>query len=166
MPLKVVPITKSDFLVKIPEISEAYWTNFSGVSGSAQSTDYSDGLRRELHKIVGPRQIADVTLSKPYNPVNDLPIIQWWQAWCNASGKENTVMIQPVNYCPDPEPYGSAVTLLGCKPSSVNFAAVDKTSAEISTIELGLSVDSFSIDGGVAQNGNIVSALESVFSRL
>lgn len=141
--VKVIPITEADFLVTIEGISQAHWETCSGVTDSTNVTEYSDGQSNRLHKLIGPRQVENVTLSKPYNPEADKALIAWWKRWCSANGEEVTITMQPVRYCPDAIPYGSATTMLGCKPSSLKFGNVDKKSANISMIELIFSVDDY-----------------------
>lgn len=143
MSLKVIPITESDYLVTIEGLGDSYWETFSGVNDTTQTTPYSDGRSNRLKKHRGPRQVDDVTLAKPYNPVEDAPIIDWWQKWCSANGEEISITIQPVRYCPEPENYGSATTLFGCKPASLKYVNVDKKSANISMIELSFTVDDY-----------------------
>lgn len=160
MPIKSVPKTKADWLVQIGNLSKAYWPNFSGLSDSTGTTEYSDGFRRRLYKLNGPRNVENVTMTKPYNPNEDVALIQWWLAWCNAQGTEETITVQPVTYCPDPEPDGSAITFLGCRPASLKVAEVDKTSSDISTIELTFSVDDYSVGGAnvAGASGNILTS--------
>jgi hypothetical protein len=143
MSIKVVPITEADYLVQIVGFGTGFWETFSGLNDSANSVDYSDGQRNRLYKLVGPRQIDDVTLTKPFNPVDDKNIVDWWRAWCNSTGEELTVSVQPVRYCPEPTPYGEPIILLGCKPAGLSIGKVDKKSNNVSTLELKLSVDDY-----------------------
>ncbi|HEY9835421.1 MAG TPA: phage tail protein [Vampirovibrionales bacterium] len=141
--LKVIPITEGDYLVTIEGIAQAYWETFSGVSDTTQVTEYSDGRSNRLHKLIGPRQVENVTLTKPYNPIQDKAIIEWWRKWCSANGEEVTITVQPVRYCPDPINHGTATTMLGCKPTSLKYGNVDKKSANISMLELVFAVDDY-----------------------
>jgi hypothetical protein len=141
--IKVIPITEADWLVTIEGISEAFWQTFSGISDSTGVTEYSDGQSNRLHKLIGPRQVENVTLTKPYNPIGDKALIEWWKRWCSANGEEVTITVQPVRYCPNAIPYGATTTMLGCKPSSLKYGNVDKTSANIAMIELIFCVDDY-----------------------
>lgn len=142
MPTQFRPITKQQYLVTIRGI-DTYWETCSGVAHEAQSTEYSDGLSYILYSLVGPRKMADISLSKAFDPVADAPIIAWWQAWCQGLGEQLTVSITPVIYCPEPTPIGKAITLYDVKPKSIKFGEVDKKSQDISMIELVLIASRF-----------------------
>lgn len=143
MSIKTIPITESDYLVTVEGLVDSYWQTFSGIKDTTQTTPYSDGRSNRLSKHRGPRQVDDVTLTKSFNPEVDTAIVEWWRTWCSASGEELTITVQPVQYCPNPLPKGPPFTLMGCKPTSLSVASADKTSSNISMIEMSFSVDDY-----------------------
>lgn len=119
---------------------DVYWETFSGLESTAQSTEYSDGVSYALKKIVGARQIADVTLMKPFVPDEDWQLFTWYKTWC-TTGVGVLITLQPVKYCPEAEPLGQALVLEDCKPVRLNGFELDKKSQDVTNIELTFSVD-------------------------
>lgn len=142
MPAQFKPITKQQYLVTIKGL-DTYWETCSGVSHEAQTTEYSDGQSYLLLSLVGPRKVADITLTKAFDPAADAPIIAWWNAWCQGKGEDLTISITPVIYCPDPTPIGKVITLYDVKPKALKFGEVDKKSQDVSMIELVLTASRF-----------------------
>jgi hypothetical protein len=135
----IKPITQSSYIVTIQGI-QSIWTQFSGISDSADSNTYANGTGNRIHKVVGPRTLDDVTLTAPYSPELSVQIEELWLSYqCEFL----TILVQPTN-CDGNTPNGPPYVLQGCQLMSLNVAEVDRESGSVSTIELGLTVNSWS----------------------
>lgn len=134
------PITQQQFLVTIKGI-DSYWEKFSGIKDKAETTEYNDGLSNRKFQLVGPRKLDEIELEKAYDPVADAPIIRWWRNFCDGKTEAVTISIVSVTYCPNIEPFGPTKILYGCKPVSLEYAEVDKTSNDISKLKLTFIAD-------------------------
>jgi hypothetical protein len=137
---QTIPIARSQYLVTLKSV-DAYWQSFSGLSDEAQTTQYSDGLGNRTYTLVGARQAQNVTLTKAFDPVADKQTIDWYKNYCAGTDQELTISVVPVKYCPEPEPIGPSLILYGCKPVSLKFGEADKTSNDVSMIEISFAVD-------------------------
>lgn len=136
------PITRSQFLLTISDL-DFYWETFSGLRDTAQTSEYSDGLGNRTYKLVGRRTLEDMTLSKAFDPVADVPIIEFWQKYCQGQGVDKICSVTPVQYCPEPEPIGAALILYGFRPISLQGFEVDKKSSDVTMLTLGFVADSW-----------------------
>jgi hypothetical protein len=139
---QTVPITKTQFLVTLKGL-DYYWETFSGLDDQAQTSDYSDGLSNRVYKLVGPRTLQDMTLTKAFDPLRDKPIIDWHRNYCDGVNASETVSITPVRYCPKPEPIGAALILYGVKPVGLKGFEVDKKSNDIVMLTLAIIADDY-----------------------
>lgn len=137
-----IPITKSQYLVTVEGL-EQYWDTFSGIKDVAQTSEYSDGLGNRTYKIVGRRNVEDVSLSKAFDPIADATILTYWQNYCQARGVDKTISVTPVKYCPEPEPLGATFILYGVKPIRLEVATADKKSGDVETLVLSFIYDSW-----------------------
>lgn len=142
MPKKLKPIAQNQFLVTFEGL-DAYWETFSGLSDEADSSEYTDGLSNRQMKLIGPRQIGEIDLTKPFDPESDKAIVDWFKTWCDGSSDPITVSVTPVRYCPDPEPIGPALSLFGCRPTKLEGFEADKKSSDVSEITLSFTVDDY-----------------------
>jgi hypothetical protein len=131
------PITKADFLVTVQGLSH-YWQTFSGIKDQARTGEYSDGFNKRMKDRVGSRKVQPITLTKGYDPDQDEDLILYWrqeyQARRQAQGR--TIIIQPVQYVPEPENIGTPFTLFDFRPTEFNIAESDKTSQDTAIITL------------------------------
>lgn len=135
----IKPTTQSSYIVTIQGI-QSIWTQFSGINDSADSNTYANGTGNRIHKVVGPRTLDDVTLTAPYSPELSIQIEELWLSYqCEFL----TILVQPTN-CDGNTPNGPPYVLQGCQLMSLNVAEVDRESGSVSTIELGLTVNSWS----------------------
>lgn len=133
------PITQSSFIVTIQGL-QSIWTQFSGISDSADSSTYANGTGNRIYKVVGPRTLDDVTITAPYSPELSVQIEELWLTYqCTPI----VIVVQPTN-CDGTTPNGPPYVLQGCQLMSLNVAEVDRESGSVSTIELGFTVDSWS----------------------
>lgn len=137
---KIFPIAKNQYLVTVKDLA-AYFENFSGVQDTTQTSEYSDGYDNRLFPLMGPRSIAEITLSKAYSPEQDDEIINFWKNFRLSRGEDInarglTVTVQPVEYAPDPQPIGNPIILFGFMPTGFQAFEVDKKSQDISMLTL------------------------------
>lgn len=132
------PITQSSFIVTIQGV-QSIWTTFSGINDSADTSTYANPTGNRLGKVVGPRAVDDVTLSSPYSPELSVSIEQLWLEYqCEYL----TILVQPTS-CDGETSLGPPYVLQGCQLNSLNVAEVDRESGSVATIELGLTVNSW-----------------------
>lgn len=141
--MRFLPITQQQFLVTVEGLS-AYFETFSGVNDVAEVSTFTDGFSRNMRELVGPRKIQPVTLTKPYVPEEDSEIENFWKNFRvgrELTGQAGTeVIVQPVNYEPEPTPIGSPYVLYGVIPRSITFLQANKQSQEVSTLSIEFSV--------------------------
>jgi hypothetical protein len=140
--MPTVPITKTQYLVIIKGL-DFYWETFSGIDDKAQTSKYSDGLGNRTYTLVGPRELADMTLTKAFDPVRDKVLVDWYRTYCAGVKTDETISVTPVRYCPNPEPLGSSLILYGVKPISLKGFEVDKKSNDISILTMGIAADDY-----------------------
>ena len=131
------PITRADYLVTAQGL-KAYWQSCSGIDDQARTSEYSDGYSKRMYDRVGSRKVQPVTLTKGYDPEQDDELIRYWRVAYQARRGDTgrTVIIQPVQYVPDPVNIGSPFVLLDFKPTQFRIADADKTSQDTSLITL------------------------------
>lgn len=135
MPATANPVTLQQYLVTIKGI-DSYWTKFSGIEDSADTTEYNNGLTNRKSQLVGPRMLANMDLEKAFDPIADKPIVDWWRAYCDRNAEALTISITPVTYCPEVEPLGPSVIIYGCRPIKLKGFEVDKNSANVAPLML------------------------------
>ncbi|MDX1371193.1 MAG: hypothetical protein R3321_01915 [Nitrososphaeraceae archaeon] len=138
----IKPITKSQYIVFINGI-ELYFTTFSGISDTAQTGSYANGTGNRIFKVVGARELDDVTLSMPYDPdaAKDLEDL-----WNDYECEYLTIVVQPTTCGNNPQNLGNPYILEGCLLSGLNVGEVDKESGDVSMIELSFTVNSWRRD--------------------
>ena len=131
------PITKADFLVTVQGL-RAYWQTFSGIDDQARTSEFSDGFSKRMQDRVGSRKVQPITLTKGYDPEQDEELIAYWRAEYQArrGGQGRTVVIQPVEYIPEPESIGTSFTLFNFRPTQFKIAEADKTSQDTAMVTL------------------------------
>jgi len=122
---KVIPQVQSNWLVTLKGF-DVQANKFTGFEDSAQITDYNDGVSNRTFKLLGPRTLSEMTLMFPFNVVACQPIVDWWQTYCDGVTDGEIVTITPVKYCPNVEPSGPTLSLLGARPTAMSGFDVDK----------------------------------------
>lgn len=131
------PISKAQFIVTCSGF-QMYFTTFSGINDAAESGEYPSGTRNRIFKVMGPRNVEDVTLTCPYDPEKSAEIEQFWRRY---NGSYVTLTVQPTDCSDEAKPIGKPYTLLNCRLKSLNFIEVDRASGDVAEIELVLTVD-------------------------
>lgn len=132
----IIPIPKSSFIVTISGL-ETIWTNFSGISDTAESGQYANGTGNRIYKVVGPRSVDDVTVTAPYDPALAHAIESIWSKYnCEFI----TITIQPTT-CNGETSNSTPYMLSGCQLQQLTVAEMDRESGDVGTIELVFTVN-------------------------
>lgn len=134
------PITQAQFWIQASPFQH-YFTNFSGIRDTAGTSQYADGIRARIFNIRGPRTLSEVTVSTPFDPEVHADIVDFWKAYgCEFI----TLTVTPVSCAEDPQPIGlRTITIPDAQITSLNFGAADRTSSNVSTLELTFVMDTF-----------------------
>lgn len=136
------PITKAQYVVFINGL-ELYFTTFSGISDNAQTGSYPNGLGNRILKVVGPRELDDLTLGVPYDPEIAFEIENLWNEYqCDYL----TIVVQPVTCGNNPQNIGNPYILEGCLLSGINLGEVDKESGDVAMVELKFTANTWRRD--------------------
>lgn len=139
--IKYNPIPQSQWWVQTSAFSH-YFTQFSGIKDTAQAIDYPDGQAVRIHKLTGPRNIDPVQMSCPFDPDQHADIVDFWKAYgCEFL----TITVTPVTCGEDPEPLpgGKILVIPEAKMNELTFAQVNRSQAEVSMINLGFLVNTY-----------------------
>lgn len=140
---KLRPITKSQYQVSLvapngPTLT-ATFTTFSGITDSSDSSQYANGSGNRLYKLVGPRNVDNVTLGSPYDPIIYKELEQFWLRY---NCEHMTVTITPVDCRGDGSaPAGGSYSLYECLFVNIVTGEVDRESGDPATIEVEFSVN-------------------------
>lgn len=142
MPSTIAPITRQAWLLSIKGL-DFTWETFSGVSENSATSEFSDGISNRLYKLQGPRSLDDFTFEKPFDPVRDKQIVDFWKNYCSGETEPTTASVTPVRYCPTPEQVpGSAILILyGVVPIQFSAFQVDRKSSDVSMLTLVVSAE-------------------------
>lgn len=136
------PITNSQWKVSFSIAgSEYYFTTFSGVKDTAQTSTYADGQSSIIYNLRGPRQLQQMTLSTPFDPDVHRNLVTWWKEYtCEF------VTLQIVPQDCNSNALDGTITVLDAQVTSISFAQVDRTSSNVSMLELGFVANEFIYD--------------------
>lgn len=137
------PATQGQFWVQASPFSH-YFTSFSGIKDTASTSTYADGVRGRIFQLRGPKTISEATVSTPFDPEKHYDIVDFWKAYnCEFI----TITVTPVTCGEDPQPRGQrAIVIPDAQLSVLSFGQVDRTSGNVSTIELTFVMDSFTFN--------------------
>lgn len=138
---RLQPISQHDFLVTI-ENFESFWSQFSGVEETSESSTYNDGISKRNRTVLGSLTQENITLEKPFDPEQDSDLVQ--RIYDLRFTRQNlTVTVEPViRTRSGPQRIGNrSWTLQGCQIVRFMGAEVDTESSDVSKLELELSVD-------------------------
>jgi hypothetical protein len=71
------PISQKQFHARISDISDVFWMTVRGGQIDREKIKYNDGQKGIIQQFAGFIEIADLTLSKSFDPVQDSKVIQW-----------------------------------------------------------------------------------------
>ena len=139
--INIRPITQSQFLVKTSLIDDLYFTSFSGIRDTSATSQYAHGTQQRIYNLRGPKTLAEMTLSAPFDPQVHAALLDIWNSTDNC--KYFTTTITPVTCGENPEKIGREIVVYQSQLSSINFGQVDRTSGNPSTIEVTIVGDYF-----------------------
>lgn len=178
-------ISKSAFLVRFDKLGQFYFTEKSGGSISAESSQVPNGSGNKIFQIVGPSKVENVTLKAPYDP-NLMGLLEPIILKFSCEGGEiiitpvdcqGTIGSQPSGYqasiagLPDgliPTPVGEPYRYLNARIIKYMPPDVDRKSADVAMFEIELVADEM-IRGTSAQklsNPGIDPSITGTFSGL
>lgn len=134
------PATQSQYWVQASPFSH-FFTSFSGIKDTAATSQYADGVRGRIFQLRGPKTLSESTISTPFDPEKHYDIVDFWKAYnCEFI----TVTITPVTCGEDPQPRGQrAIIIPDAQISVLSFGQVDRSSSNVSTLELTFVMDNF-----------------------
>lgn len=138
--LSYKPITQAQYWIQASPFSH-YFTTFSGIRDTSGTTQYADGVRGRIFQLKGPRTLAEVTVSTPFDPEKHADIVDFWKTYdCSFV----TLTVTPVECGEDPAPLGNrTITIPDAQITSINFGQADRASTNVSTLELTFVMDTF-----------------------
>lgn len=136
----LTPVTNSQYLVEAPELGSYYFTSFSGIKDQAQTSTYADGSSSRIYQLKGPRQLQQFTLSVPFDPEQHRSVVEFWK---NQPCKTVSITVTPVTCGDEPTAIGPKITITDAQLISLSFAQADRTSANVSMLELGFIANDF-----------------------
>lgn len=139
--IKYRPVTQSQFWVQCASFSH-YFTTFSGIKDTASTSQYSDGSTNRIYQLKGPRTLSEVTISTPFDPERHADIIDFWKQFgCEFL----TLTVTPIDCSGTPArlPGARQIIMPESQLTSVSFGQVDKTSSNVSMLEMNFVLDSF-----------------------
>ena len=124
------------FLVSINGLgshSQDYWSTKSGGGITAEATKVYDGGKLQPEVITAPPEVDDVTITRPYDPLRDQPIIQrlkplvgQWRTTITVQPAETDLSASRV----PPDVYPDAV-LVGLTPPESDASSGDSATYEL-----------------------------------
>lgn len=133
----VKPSIQSAWMVFIDGV-DILFTSFSGINDTAETSSYPSGMGTRILPLVGPRTLAEITLSAPHAP-DSANFKALEDLWLNYDCTYKTVTIQPVDCSEESNAIGQPYILDGCLITGIQFGEVNRDSAEASMVELTLS---------------------------
>jgi hypothetical protein len=130
------PISQKQFLVTINQ-AQAYFTKVSGIQESWGTVQYNDGQTGQVRKHTDFLEVADVTLSKPYDPAADQSLIEYLRG-LKTTGERVTIPVQPVGtgYQADAIDGAKTLVLSECDLISITYPSVDREASAMAMLEI------------------------------
>lgn len=128
--------SSSNYLITVLEFPGIFWTEFSGGEASNDTTLQHVGGFGPPQVISGPASTGQITLTKPRDHVEDIPIQIWDKAYDRGIQQPLTVTVIPTT--PAGVPIGPSMTWRGSKRVSCTFENPSKGSADAATVQLVL----------------------------
>jgi hypothetical protein len=139
-------LSESSFLVTISGYGKAiYFSETSGGSKKASSSEYNDGLIRGNKKIRGNFTVDDLTLSRAFDPDTDPEFIRYLEKHCSLRDGDLTITVQPIEPCTESNPIGAPFIYSGCLFLGYDAPEVKRSGNGASMVKYSFSVDNLSI---------------------
>lgn len=139
------PLVKSQFIVTSSIFPGLTFTVFNGLSDTSTVTDYADGLEFRRFNLVGPPKLDPMTITIPFSPEDNKDLIEYQR---NNPCQRFVLSVTPVICNPNSstqfvEVAGNTLYITGCQLTSVKAYSVDRSSTDVSVIELGFVGDDY-----------------------
>jgi hypothetical protein len=140
------PISEKQARITISALPGIFWNSIDGGEYETDQIEYNDGNKGIMRKFQGFTKIGDITLVKPYDPVNDAAI-QTFLSTQRSKATPFNVTVQPLNadVAGSAMAGAKAVTYPNCGFVSYKPAKFDRSgnSSSLATVELTISVNDF-----------------------
>lgn len=125
------------FLVKVSGV-DGYFATKTGGDTSADTSDVWDGGASHPEKLAGPAMTDNITVSRPFDPVRDRPVIQRLRG--RVGRLRATVSVQDTDV--DLVPVGKPTTYPNALLVGITDPEADAASSDASAFELTFAVES------------------------
>lgn len=157
MAATLTPITQAQYKVTITVgsiVTDMYFTTFSGFKDQASTAQYADPQLARMHNIVGPKTLQPMTVSVPFDP-DDSKHKGLLESWNKISCQVGNVLITPQRCDVNASGLGVAgdaqvayagtatLNLQGVRFTSLTVMNVDRSSSNVSMLELGFIADNY-----------------------
>lgn len=138
----LTPITQKQVKVEVSGLLGIFWTSIKGGKLSQEEVKYNDGAEGLEKTLTGFSSIEPLTLSKPYDPVNDGAIQSFISAQRSARTPFN-VTVTPVNadVAGSPVSGGKSITYSNCTFIGYNPPQFDRDGTGLAKCELMVAVN-------------------------
>jgi hypothetical protein len=139
----LVPITQKQTKIEISALQGIFWTSIKGGKLSYEEETYNDGVEGLAKTYSGMAKIEPITISKPYDPVND-GNIQKFITDQKANRTPFSVTSTPVNadLAGTAIQNAKAITYNNCVFMGYNPPQFDRDGSGIAKVELMFAVNS------------------------
>lgn len=140
--LSVPPVAQSQFTVTSTAFPGSYFTMFSGLEDSSETTTYADGQDFRIFYHLGLSKLSEMTLEIPFSPTLHEGLVLYKK---NNPCSRFIVAVTPVN-CDGSNVVSAANTTLfltGCQMVSVKAYEVNRESAATSKIIFKFVADDY-----------------------
>lgn len=140
--MALTPITTKQAKIEISGLPAIYWTSIKGGMMSHEEVPYNDGQAGIEKTYTGLMKIEPLTLSKPYDPVNDTAI----HAFISKQRSSKTIFnvtVTPVNtdVAGSPVSGGKPITYSNCTFIGYTPAQFDRDGSGLAKVEMKIAVN-------------------------
>jgi hypothetical protein len=125
------------FLVRVSGV-DGYFATKSGGATASDVTDVWDGGSLTPEKLASPASTEDITISRPYDPVRDQPVVKRLRP--RVGRLRATVSVQPTDA--DLVAVGAADVYANALLIGVSAPEADASSGDVGVVELVFAVES------------------------
>ena len=135
------PISSSNYSVILPVAGNVTFTRCSGKSVTKATADVPNPQTGNMETITGYKKIQDVSLAKPFSPVDDKALVNWLtqQEADNQPLFSFTVTAVNIDGQNTPISGGVSWTFTDCKVVSYTLPDVDLGSATPSMLQITIA---------------------------
>jgi hypothetical protein len=139
-------ISTSQFLITISGYpNPIYFSKKVGGHAKRSSAEYNDGLTRSNKKVLSPKTVDDLTLSRAYDPDVDPAFAQFLEDYCPRANGDLVITVQAIELCTDSNPIGQPFIYSGCQYLGTELPDVDRAASEAAMINYLFTCDEVTI---------------------